>query len=112
MTPFVEQHKEEIGCVLSCVGRVVITGTLTEVCHPSPHRSPAASAGGVGSNSLGFEGALAQARPVGALSEARTHLGRAKSRANRTRQDCFGIAQTSPPTAGLCKHADLAFYGV
>jgi hypothetical protein len=33
MNPFVEQHREEIGCVLSCFDRVVITGTLPEICH-------------------------------------------------------------------------------
>jgi hypothetical protein len=34
VNPFVEQHKEEIGCVLSCFDRVVITGTLPDICHP------------------------------------------------------------------------------
>jgi hypothetical protein len=33
MNPFVEQHQDEIGCVLSCFDRVVITGTLPEICH-------------------------------------------------------------------------------
>jgi hypothetical protein len=33
MNPFVEQHREEIGCVLSCFDRVAITGTLPEICH-------------------------------------------------------------------------------
>jgi hypothetical protein len=28
MNPFAEQHQEEIGGVLSCFDRVVITGTL------------------------------------------------------------------------------------
>ena len=34
MNPFVEQHQDEIGCVLSCFDRVVITGTLPDICHP------------------------------------------------------------------------------
>jgi hypothetical protein len=34
MNPFVEQHEDEIGCVLSCFDRVVITGTLPDICHP------------------------------------------------------------------------------
>jgi hypothetical protein len=34
MNPFVEQHQEEIGGVLSCFDRVVITGTLPDICHP------------------------------------------------------------------------------
>jgi hypothetical protein len=33
MNPFVEQHQDEIGCVLSCFDRVVITGTLPDICH-------------------------------------------------------------------------------
>jgi hypothetical protein len=33
MNPFVEQHQGEIGCVLSCFDRVVITGTLPDICH-------------------------------------------------------------------------------
>jgi hypothetical protein len=33
MNPFVEQHRDEIGCVLSCFERVVITGTLPDICH-------------------------------------------------------------------------------
>jgi len=33
MNPFVEQHREELGCVLSCFDRVVITGTLPDICH-------------------------------------------------------------------------------
>ena len=33
MNPFVEQHRDEIGCVLSCFDRVVITGTLPDICH-------------------------------------------------------------------------------
>ena len=33
MNPFVEQHQAEIGCVLSCFDRVVITGTLPDICH-------------------------------------------------------------------------------
>lgn len=34
MNAFVKQHRDEIGCVLSCFDRVVITGTLPEICHP------------------------------------------------------------------------------
>jgi hypothetical protein len=34
MNLFVEQHQDEIGCVLSCFDRVVITGTLPDICHP------------------------------------------------------------------------------
>jgi len=34
MNPFVERHQEEIGGVLSCFDRVVITGTLPDICHP------------------------------------------------------------------------------
>jgi hypothetical protein len=33
MNPFVEQHRDEIGCVLSCFDRVVITGTWPDICH-------------------------------------------------------------------------------
>jgi len=33
MNPFLEQHQEEIGCVLSCFDRVVVTGTLPDICH-------------------------------------------------------------------------------
>jgi hypothetical protein len=33
MNPFIEQHRDEIGCVLSCFDRVVITGTLPDICH-------------------------------------------------------------------------------
>jgi hypothetical protein len=35
MNAFVEQHQDEIGCVLSCFDRVVITGTLPDICHPA-----------------------------------------------------------------------------
>ena len=35
MNAFVEQHQDEIGCVLSCFDRVVITGTLPDTCHPA-----------------------------------------------------------------------------
>ena len=34
MNPFAKQHEDEIGCVLSCFDRVVITGTLPDICHP------------------------------------------------------------------------------
>jgi len=33
MSPFVEQHRDEISGVLSCFDRVVITGTLPDICH-------------------------------------------------------------------------------
>ena len=33
MNPFVEQHQDEISGVLSCFDRVVITGTLPDICH-------------------------------------------------------------------------------
>ena len=33
MNPFVEQHQDETGCVLSCFDRVVITGTWPDLCH-------------------------------------------------------------------------------
>jgi hypothetical protein len=33
MNPFVEQHQNEIGGVLSCFDRVVITGTFPDICH-------------------------------------------------------------------------------
>lgn len=35
MNPFVEQHEDEIGCVLSCFDCVVITDTLPDICHPN-----------------------------------------------------------------------------
>ena len=34
MNPFVEQHQDEISCVLSCFDRVVITGTWPDICYP------------------------------------------------------------------------------
>jgi hypothetical protein len=34
MNPFVEWHQDEIGGVVSCFDRVVITGTLLDICHP------------------------------------------------------------------------------
>jgi hypothetical protein len=34
MNAFVESHQDEIGCVLSCFDRVVITGTLPDIGHP------------------------------------------------------------------------------
>jgi hypothetical protein len=34
MNPFVEQHEDESGGVLSCFDRVVTTGTLPDICHP------------------------------------------------------------------------------
>ena len=33
MNPFVERHQDNISGVLSCFDRVVITGTLPEICH-------------------------------------------------------------------------------
>jgi hypothetical protein len=35
MNPFVEQHRDEVGCVMSCFDRVVITGTFPDICHPN-----------------------------------------------------------------------------
>lgn len=35
MNPFVERHRADISGVLSCFDRVVITGTLPEICHPN-----------------------------------------------------------------------------
>ncbi|WPL15229.1 IS1 transposase [Thiorhodovibrio winogradskyi] len=35
MNPFAEQHRDEIGCVLSYFDRVVITGTFPDICHPN-----------------------------------------------------------------------------
>ena len=34
MNPFVERHRGEISGVLSCFDRVVITGTLPDICYP------------------------------------------------------------------------------
>jgi hypothetical protein len=33
MNPFVERHQEDISGTLSCFDRVVITGTVPEICH-------------------------------------------------------------------------------
>ncbi|MCP4408420.1 MAG: MarR family transcriptional regulator [Gammaproteobacteria bacterium] len=33
MNPFVERHHDEITAVISCFDRVIITGTLPEICH-------------------------------------------------------------------------------
>lgn len=33
MNPFVECHREDIGNVLSCFDRVVLTGTLPDICY-------------------------------------------------------------------------------
>ena len=33
MNPFVEHHKDNISGILSCFDRVVITGTLPDICH-------------------------------------------------------------------------------
>lgn len=34
MADFIERHAEKIAGVLSCLDRVVITGTLPDLCHP------------------------------------------------------------------------------
>jgi hypothetical protein len=34
MNPFVQRHQDNIGGTLSCFDRVVITGTLPDICHP------------------------------------------------------------------------------
>ena len=34
MNPFVERHQDSISSTLSCFDRVVITGTLPDICHP------------------------------------------------------------------------------
>jgi len=34
MNAFVERHQEEISGVLSCFDRVIVTGTLPDICHP------------------------------------------------------------------------------
>jgi len=33
MSPFAQRHEEKIAGALSCLNRVVITGTLSEICH-------------------------------------------------------------------------------
>ncbi len=33
MNPFVEQHHDEIANVLCCFDRVILTGTLPDICH-------------------------------------------------------------------------------
>ena len=33
MNPFVQRHQDKIAGVLTCFDRVVITGTLPEICH-------------------------------------------------------------------------------
>ena len=33
MSPFVQRHQEKIAGVRTCFDRVVITGTLPEICH-------------------------------------------------------------------------------
>ena len=33
MNPFVELHKGQVGGFISCFDRVVITGTLPDICH-------------------------------------------------------------------------------
>lgn len=33
MNPFVERHQQEISGVLSCLDRVVVTGTLPDIGH-------------------------------------------------------------------------------
>jgi hypothetical protein len=34
MNPFVVRHQESISSTLSCFDRVVVTGTLPDICHP------------------------------------------------------------------------------
>jgi hypothetical protein len=34
MNPFVERHQEDIAGVLSCFDRVIVTGTVPDICHP------------------------------------------------------------------------------
>jgi len=34
MNPFVERHQASISSTLSCFDRVVVTGTLPDICHP------------------------------------------------------------------------------
>jgi hypothetical protein len=34
MNPFVERHQVSISSTLSCFDRVVVTGTLPDICHP------------------------------------------------------------------------------
>ena len=34
MNPFVERHRASISSTLACFDRVVITGTLPDICHP------------------------------------------------------------------------------
>jgi hypothetical protein len=36
MVDFIERHVEKIAGVLSCLDRVVITGTLPDICHAEP----------------------------------------------------------------------------
>jgi len=45
MNSFIERHQDDVGCVLSCFDRVVMTGTLPDICHPG------AMAGFLSSNS-------------------------------------------------------------
>ncbi len=33
MNPFLERHQEQIAGVLECFDRIIITGTLPEICH-------------------------------------------------------------------------------
>ena len=35
MNPFVEQHRDDVECVLSCFDRVVLTGTFPDIRHPT-----------------------------------------------------------------------------
>ena len=34
MNPFVERYQEDVAGVLSCFDRVMVTGTLPDICHP------------------------------------------------------------------------------
>ncbi len=33
MNPFIERHRDDIGNVLSCFDRVVLTGALPDICY-------------------------------------------------------------------------------
>jgi hypothetical protein len=46
MNPFVERYQEDVVGVLSCFDRVIVTGTLPDICHPK------AMAGFLGSHNI------------------------------------------------------------
>ena len=33
MNSFIQKHREQISCTLSCFDRVVLTGTLPDICY-------------------------------------------------------------------------------